>query len=1167
MPLGMAHADGGVAPGSPQVAQAGVTAAGAPVPENAALDLLLRKAEYWIGQQEYDKATEVVREARSIAPDSSRALYDQGRIQIGTGDAAAAGQTLRQLSRNGDASSYIGMLNAQIRYGKLDPQALAEARHLAETGKMMQAMFKYKALFKNGDPPPDLALEYYRVLGSTILGYQEARTKLGEYVAHSPEDLDARLAYDRILTYRITNREQGLSDLKVLARTASSSAIRQDAAASWRLALTWEPITGSSMPLYREWLEAHPDDAEIRDLLQKAQETQSGIDAATYRIEGYKFLSRKDYVAAARSLHQALALNPDDPDTLGGLGVVAEGEQRLEDAKKYFAQAVAADPAPDSHWRTALQHVYAGGGPDPLVGNAQSAIDEGRLAAAQDDIDRLRQHPGATEAALFLQAALYRKQGRLDEAARVYREIQRISPHNPEAPYNLAYVLIQQGRGDEADDLIRLVAQKEPRRASLLRGMQLRYAAAHTGDLTRRIALLRSALAYMPDNPWVYLELGNALYDNGQVAQADAHMRQLTSGRDVTDADIEAGVLYAVAHHDITTAARLYARLPPSARTPAMVQAERQIRLTQMVRAIDPQAPDYRDQLMALANAPDPDGTLGTIIATAFMDRDDPRSARKVLRYENQITPNPEPEQKLGYAGTSLRIGSLRDAQAYLKDFDQLAAENPDGITSDQMRVREQIEIGMTIMKSDRLDQGGKPGQAEKLMLPLVAANPDSAEAHLALGRVYETQDRARHALGEDLAALKLRQNDRYILASIVRDATGAGDLALAHEYMQRLTELAPDSSITWEVRSEIDRVEGHAREQLADLERAHDLQCSSSPSVKCNAPDAFVPDYMWPDMEGDHNEPKAVTLSAMYPSLPSDTVLQATERNIAYLRESLAPQIDANVYIRGRTGARGQGQMTEVSVPITGSYPLSSWEHRLTFSATPTFLFTGNPGQSTSIYNPSTFGTQAVNGGKARDHYNIQGIALGVSYMNRWFTGDVGTSPLGFPITNVVGGVEFAPQLARNLRLRISGGRRMVTDSELSYGGMTDPATGRTWGGVTRIFGHGSLEYASALWTAYVGGGGAYLEGTNVVSNTEGEARAGGNAKVWRYRDRQALRVGLDLMYFGYERNTYFFTLGQGGVLLSQRVLRGDGSGGMVRPCGALELVPAWRGGVPELP
>lgn len=76
--------------------------------------------------------------------------------------------------------------------------------------------------------------------------------------------------------------------------------------------------------------------------------------------------------------------------------------------------------------------------------------------------------PAPTEPALFLQAALYRRQDRLDDAVRVYRELLHLAPHNVEAPYDLAYVLIQQGRGDEVDDLIGLVARTEPRRASLL---------------------------------------------------------------------------------------------------------------------------------------------------------------------------------------------------------------------------------------------------------------------------------------------------------------------------------------------------------------------------------------------------------------------------------------------------------------------------------------------------------------------------------------------------------------------------------------------------------------------------------------------------------------------------------------------------------------------------
>ena len=1132
IPFGMARADDGPALSSQSVAVKGVVAGNTvPSPDNPELGLLLRKAQYWIGQQQYDKAIEVVREAQSIAPDDSRILYFQGRIQIGTGEMAAAHATAKQLVARRDGASYADMLNAQIKYSAIDPRALAEARHLAETGKMMPAMFKYKALFRDGDPPPDLALEYYRVLGATILGYQEARTKLGDYVARNPEDMDARLEYDRILTYRIASRAEGLADLKQMARDADSTHIRHRALASWREALPWEPVTGSSIPLYQEWLASHPDDVEIRKLMQKAQLTQASIDAATARMAGYKLLSEKKYAEAASQFQQALTLSPNDPDSLGGLGIAAQAQQHPDEAKAYFMQAIAADSTPDSHWRTALQKVYVGAAPDPLIANARSAIDAGRYAAAQDDINRLRRHANAADMALFLQAALDRKLGRLDDAAQAYQEILRLAPHNADAAYNLAYVLLQQGKGqgEQVNELMRMVESTQPARIPTLRAMQLHYEADHATDGDQRIALLKKVLEYTPDDPWVHLELANALYVHEDTEQAAALIQQLTSGAQVPAVNIEVAILYMIAHGEIDTATALYARLPPSARqTPNMVRAGRELRLTHEVRAIDPGAADYTDQLMALANTPDPDGMRGMIVAIAFMDRDDSRSARKVLQHENAITFNPEPNQKLSYAGTSLRIGSLRDARAYLTEFDRIATDSPDIITAEQRDVRHQIEIGLTIMQSDRLDQKGRTALAEKLMLPLVMGNPSSAAAHLALGRVYAREDKPRRALDEDVTVLNAHPDNPSALTAAVDDSVGADVMASAHAYMKRLMDVAPETAPTWEARSDIARAEGHARIQLADLEHVRELLCSGRLTKKCPPRDTFVPDYVWPQMHIERNGPGVVPLPAGYQIMFDDTAIQATDRQIAYLRETLAPQIDSNIYVRGRTGASGEGQMTELAVPVTATFPLSSWAHRLTFSLTPTFLFTGRP-QPTS-YGMNMFGTVGVNGGTLKNHYDAQGVSLGVSYTNRWFTGDVGTSPLGFPITNVLGGVEFAPSLTRNLRLHISGGRRMVTDSILSYAGMTDPGTGRTWGGVTRVFGHGAIEYARPFWTLYAGGGGAYVEGTNVVGNTEGEAGAGGNVIVWNHNDRQALRVGLDLIYFGYRRNTYFFTMGQGG-------------------------------------
>ena len=68
-----------------------------------------------------------------------------------------------------------------------------------------------------------------------------------------------------------------------------------------------------------------------------------------------------------------------------------------------------------------------------------------------------------------------------------------------------------------------------------------------------------------------------------------------------------------------------------------------------------------------------------------------------------------------------------------------------------------------------------------------------------------------------------------------------------------------------------------------------------------------------------------------------------------------------------------------------------------------------------------------------------------------------------------------------------------------------------------------------------YVGGGYASLKGLNVESNTEYQMGAGGTYPVWRGPSGDEVRIGLDLVYFAYDKNLRFFTLGQGGYFSPQ--------------------------------
>jgi cellulose synthase operon protein C len=103
-----------------------------------------------------------------------------------------------------------------------------------------------------------------------------------------------------------------------------------------------------------------------------------------------------------------------------------------------------------------------------------------------------------------------------------------------------------------------------------------------------------------------------------------------------------------------------------------------------------------------------------------------------------------------------------------------------------------------------------------------------------------------------------------------------------------------------------------------------------------------------------------------------------------------------------------------------------------------------------------------------------------------------------------------------------------------LSYAGTKDPGTGVAWGGVTRTRGHAQWEFSVHDANFYAGGGYAELNGENVASNSEHEFGAGGTYPIWR-NGTDEVRLGIDTVYFGYDKNLRFFTLGQGGYFSPQ--------------------------------
>ncbi|MFZ6659204.1 cellulose synthase subunit BcsC-related outer membrane protein, partial [Undibacterium sp. TJN19] len=72
------------------------------------------------------------------------------------------------------------------------------------------------------------------------------------------------------------------------------------------------------------------------------------------------------------------------------------------------------------------------------------------------------------------------------------------------------------------------------------------------------------------------------------------------------------------------------------------------------------------------------------------------------------------------------------------------------------------------------------------------------------------------------------------------------------------------------------------------------------------------------------------------------------------------------------------------------------------------------------------------------------KGVALNLSYELAGVRADIGSSPIGFPVQNIVGGLRWSGS-DDGASLGIEIARKSVTDSYLSYAGAKDSLYGLT--------------------------------------------------------------------------------------------------------------------------
>lgn len=161
-------------------------------------------------------------------------------------------------------------------------------------------------------------------------------------------------------------------------------------------------------------------------------------------------------------------------------------------------------------------------------------------------------------------------------------------------------------------------------------------------------------------------------------------------------------------------------------------------------------------------------------------------------------------------------------------------------------------------------------------------------------------------------------------------------------------------------------------------------------------------------------------------------------------------------------------------------------------------------------------------------------GAGLALSYENGSVNLDIGSTPLGFEETNLVGGIHWQPEIAENTTLNFTAERRAVKDSVLSYAGAYDAYSGDTWGGVVRTGGRAGINYDTDEGGLYADIGTYRYAGHNVADNQSYNLSLGGYARPVN-NERRQLQAGVHVSAMAFDDDLSHFTYGHGGYFSPQ--------------------------------
>ena len=814
-------------------------------PENAE-QVLIEKANYWRLKDRPDLAADALKQLLEINPNNPDALFQFGMLSVQENKPADAQRYLAKLQAVAPNDPHIADLQSAIRTGKIAASDLSEARRLAQSGQLEEAVKKYREIFR-GPPPSGYGIEYYMTLAGTPDGWDEARQGLERLVAESPNDPQLRLSLAEVYTYREPTRMLGIS---MLAQLSKNPIVANQAIQAWKQALTWLGGSPDAKRALEQYLSQFPNDADVQQLLADIKNQPTGGGEMS---QGYIDLKKGKLVEAEKEFQAELKANPNDANALAGLGLVRLRQQRFGEARDLLARALKEAPDQRKDIAPALDSAMFWG----RVEDAKRAAYGKNYAGARAILGPLLAHPRPDEwGALMVLADVETKAGQGAAAEMTYREVLRWHPGNPDALLGLANALRMQNKTAELEQLKGRMSPAERARfekaassgggeAEKLRNEAK--AASANGDYATADAKFRAAIAVDPKDPWVRLDYARFLAGQNNMPQAFAAIDPAASGN--TPIAILAASMFYAQQDRYIRALDLINSIPPNQRTSDIKNFRDRIYVRGTIDKAKEMAKNgdvagAKALLINLYNDPTVETDEKRQAPFVIMkDLNDFDTALRVTRDAYMRGGPNSVKAGADYAMLLMLKGGHDDEAAQV--MSQIAAS---GLVNDSNREDlTPIYITLAIRQADKLRDRGDYADAWDQISQYLNDNPDNTALLLCAGRIYASAGRSKEAMEQFKKAYDQDSDNIDVIRGVISGAILAHEYSAADDYIKKGMQADPQNPWLFYLQSQVAEAEGHNGEAIIALRRARALNLQQNPDQATGAATEGAPTPLTP--------------------------------------------------------------------------------------------------------------------------------------------------------------------------------------------------------------------------------------------------------------------------------------------------------------------------------